>query len=165
MGPLLFILFCNDIKLLPLYSKLILFADDTTLINHHKNKVFLHFTLQHDMEMFNEWFNANKLSLNPTKIVMVNFWSEDTMRPMCINGLEIPQVSSTKFFGVHLDQLLKWNVHISQLHNKLTANKYLLSTNKNLVNRGVLHSIYFAHIYSHINYGLNLGPDGKQKIC
>ena len=73
LEPFLFILFCNDIKLPPLYGKLILFADDTTLINHHKNKVFLHFTLQRDMEMLNEWFNANQLSLNPTKTVMINF--------------------------------------------------------------------------------------------
>ena len=35
LGPLLFILFCNDIKLLPFYGKLVLFADDTTLINQH----------------------------------------------------------------------------------------------------------------------------------
>ena len=40
LGPLLFILFCNDIKLLPLYGKLVLFADDTTLLNTHVTKTF-----------------------------------------------------------------------------------------------------------------------------
>ena len=106
LGPLLFILFCNDIKFLLLYGKLILFADDTTLVNHRKNKTFLHFTLQHDMEMLNEWFMANILSLNLSKMVMINFWPEGTMGPICLNGLEISQVSSTKFLGIHLDQLL-----------------------------------------------------------
>ena len=37
LGLLLFILFCNDIKLLPFYGKLVLFADDTTLLNIHCN--------------------------------------------------------------------------------------------------------------------------------
>ena len=47
LSPLLFILFCNDIKLLPLYGKLILFANDTTLINQHRNKRFLRYSTIH----------------------------------------------------------------------------------------------------------------------
>ena len=82
LGPLLFILFCNDIKYLPLYGQLILFADDTTLLNHHKNKVFLHFILQQNMEMLREWFNANQLSLNLNKMVMMNLWSNDAATPI-----------------------------------------------------------------------------------
>ena len=40
LGPLLFIIFCNDIHNLPLYGKLILFADDTTLKHHHRHRSF-----------------------------------------------------------------------------------------------------------------------------
>ena len=43
LGPLLFILFSNDMHLLPIYSRLILFADNTTLLNHHQNPKFLHY--------------------------------------------------------------------------------------------------------------------------
>ena len=45
LGPLLFLLFCNDIYLLPLYSQLILFADDTTLFNSHKSEIYLEYML------------------------------------------------------------------------------------------------------------------------
>ena len=48
LGPLLFILFCNDTHLLPIYRTLILFADDTTLFNHHQNRKFLGFMMTHD---------------------------------------------------------------------------------------------------------------------
>ena len=69
---------------------------------------------------------------------MMNFWSNDAAIPIQLNGQDIPQVTSTKFLGVHLDQSLSWNNHISQLHNKLTANKYLLRANKSLLTTKVL---------------------------
>ena len=54
LGPLLFILFCNDIKLLPLYGKLVLFTDDTTLLNTHHNKNFLQYSTVHDLRHLDE---------------------------------------------------------------------------------------------------------------
>ena len=72
LGPLLFILFCNDIKLLLLYGKLVLFADDTTLINQNQNKNFLRFSIIHDLEILMDWFKANQLSLNLTKTFGMN---------------------------------------------------------------------------------------------
>ena len=74
LGPLLFILFCNDIRLLPLYGKLILFADDMTLINQHQNKNFLRFSIIHNLEILMDWFKANQLSLNLSKTMIINFW-------------------------------------------------------------------------------------------
>ena len=64
LGQLLFILFCDDIKLLPMYGKLILFASDTMVINCHKNRNFLRFFIIHDLQILMDWFKANQLSLN-----------------------------------------------------------------------------------------------------
>ena len=69
LGPLLFVLFCNDIHLIPTYGHLILFADDTTLLNHHHNRNFLNYMMTHDMNLLADWFKANQLSLNMCKIV------------------------------------------------------------------------------------------------
>ena len=74
LGPLLFIIFCNDIHLLPLYGHLILFADDTTLINSQKTDGLLHFTMEHDSHILSEWFKVNQLSLNISKTVLMQFW-------------------------------------------------------------------------------------------
>ena len=54
LGPLLFVLFCNDIHLLPTYGTLILFTDDTTLFNHHQNRNFLSFMMTHDMTIIDD---------------------------------------------------------------------------------------------------------------
>ena len=54
LGPLLFIIFCNDIHLLPLIGTLILFADDTTLINSSKHKVYLEYSMWHDLKLLDD---------------------------------------------------------------------------------------------------------------
>ena len=54
LGPLLFILFSNDMHLLPIYGCLILFADDTTPLNHHQNPRFLHYATHHDMVILHD---------------------------------------------------------------------------------------------------------------
>ena len=67
LGPLLFLIFCNDMHLLPLYGQIILFADDTNLLCSHHDRKFLEFMLKHDMELLIFWFRANQLSLNMGK--------------------------------------------------------------------------------------------------
>ena len=74
-GPLLFILFSNDIHLPPTFSNIVLFADDTTLLNSTKHLEFLKFSMEHDMMLLMDWFKANQLSLNVNKTVLLKFWS------------------------------------------------------------------------------------------
>ena len=74
LDPLLFVLFCNDIHLLPIYGTLTLFADDITLFNHYQNRNFLSFMMTHDMSILDDWFRANQLSLNLSKTVSMLFW-------------------------------------------------------------------------------------------
>ena len=76
LGPLLFILFVNDIHLLDIYGHIILFADDTTLLGQQKNLKFLKYIIEHDTKLMMDWFNANQLSLNLEKTVMIKFWSD-----------------------------------------------------------------------------------------
>ena len=74
LGPLLFIVFMNNIHLLPVYSNIILFADDTTIFYSHKSAKFLKYMLEHDLTLMMDWFKANALSLNLDKTVGMKFW-------------------------------------------------------------------------------------------
>ena len=49
LGPLLFVIFCNDIYMLSTFGKLILFADDTTLLETHNDRKFLSYAIEHDV--------------------------------------------------------------------------------------------------------------------
>ena len=111
------------------------------------------------------WFNANQLSLNLSKTVQLNFWEDKTNRSITVAGTEIPLVTNTKFLGIYLDNTLSWKVHISHLHTKLMANKNLLATSHNLLSIDCLRSVYYAHIYSHLSYGLIIwGPMASQQL-
>ena len=154
LGPLLFILFCNDMKYLPIFGKLIIFADDTTLINQHRNKKFLNFVMIHDLEIMIDWFRANQLSLDLSKSVLLYFWEKGNQTQLTVGDIEILISDSTKFLGVHIDNELRWTIHVNNLHKKLMANKFLLSMRTNLLNTNSLCLIYNAHILSHLTYGL-----------
>ena len=155
LGPLLFIFFVNDIHLLPLYSKLVLFADDTTIFNSNRLLKFLKFTIEHDLEMMVDWFKENKLSLNLRKTVIMRFWSSDKNFDIRVEGNIIPQVTHTKFLGVHMDNELKWNVHLNQLIDKVRSNKRLLSLGINLLDKNCLKNVYYSHVHSHLIYAIS----------
>ena len=106
LRPLLFILFVNDIHLLPIYSKLILFADDTTIFNSHRCNKYLQFMLEYDLNLMTDWFNANKLSLNLHKTAAMQLWNNNTNLELCVDNVKIPVVESTKFLGVQIDNQL-----------------------------------------------------------
>ena len=131
LGPLLFIVFCNDIHLLPLIGTLIPFADDTTLLNSSKYKDYLDYLMMHDLKLLDDWFKANQLSLNLSKTVFMNFWQKGKIIQLELDKVKIPTVTTTKFLGVYLDNQLNWKYHTTSLYNKIQSNKYLLSTTRN----------------------------------
>ena len=67
LGPLLFILYTNDLPNTLTVSKSILFADDTTIYYSHSNLNTLYTNLNKDLQILNDWFKTNKLSLNVSK--------------------------------------------------------------------------------------------------
>ena len=158
LGPLLFIIFVNDIHLLPAYSKLILLTDDTTIFNSHKTPNFLKYMITHDIQILMEWFRTNKLSLNLTKMVVMKFWSKGTNVnfDIKIDDTTIPLVTNTKFLGVHLDNEPKWNIHLNLLIDKVQNNKWMLSLGRNLLDTNCLKNIYYGHIHSHLMYAITV---------
>ena len=76
-----------------------------------------------------------------------------------IGSAMLPQANCTKFLGVWIDQNLDWNEHITRHVLKLKQNQNLLKTTKNLLSNNVKKTIYYAHIYSHLKYGVAIwGP-------
>ena len=74
LGPLIFLIFCNDMRLHLEFLECVQFADDTSLIFGHKDKNFLTFAIEHDLLVIQDWFNANKLTLKYHQECICRLW-------------------------------------------------------------------------------------------
>ena len=71
--------------------------------------------MEHNLMLMNKWFKANQLSLNMSKSVIIKFWNKGEDFSVKMDGIQIPQVSNTKFLGVHVQENLTWEQHAGNL--------------------------------------------------
>ena len=155
LGPLLFLIFCNDIYKVVEQCKLILFADDTTIFYSYKNINYFIWNLIHDLNLLFAWFKANKLSLNMEKSMAMSLGNPNAnFLTIAVGDLTIPWVQEIKFLGLHIDTMLNWNHYYNLLYNKILLNKKLLALSQNILMVPAKLAIYFAHIQSHVNYAI-----------
>ena len=178
LGPILFLVYIND---LPLASNLFssLFADDTTLLASNKNLPELVSFVNAELQKIVEYFRANKLLLHPAKTQFILF--HPSLQPIdanCINlylnnnnvtGVQNPDFitklthvdhlspsPAIKFLGVHFDPSLSFIPHIKKLTAKISSSLFIIKTVKNLVSPEALKSLYFTMVHCHLLYGLNV---------
>ena len=87
---------------------------------------------------------------------MMWYGNNNNIRNISINGTTIPMVDHTKFLGVYLDSDLSWNTHVNYVLDKIWGNKRLLACGRNLLDNHSLKNIYYAHIHSHLTYGITV---------
>ena len=121
LGPLLFMIFVNDLSLNLEHVDCILFADNTTIYFGHKNMTYLEWCIMEDLENISDWFKANFLTLNLSKTVAMLFSPKKNPTPPVIKFSEtvILFVEKTKFLGIWIDSKLSWNAHVNSLTLKL----------------------------------------------
>ena len=158
LGPLIFIIFTNDIHKQLQHCKSLLFADDTTIYKSHRNLQYLTWCIEDDMRRITTWFRINKLTLNLDKTVCILFQKQGQDRKIGIQVGEmmITNTKETKFLGLWIDEQLTWNTHTQKLILKLTRNINLLRFNQHMMPTHTKKLIYHSHIASHIQYGLIL---------
>ena len=134
LGPLLFLIFCNDIYKVVEQCKLILFADDITTFYSHKNINYLIWNPTHDLNLLFDCFKATKLSLNLEKSMAMSLGHlNSNFLTMEVGDLTIPWVQEIKFLGLHIDTMLNWNHHYNLLYNKILLNKKLLTLSQSML--------------------------------
>ena len=156
LGPLLFLLYVNDLCKSSELLKTIMFADDTNLFFSGKDTNLLFKSVNRELEHINEWFKANKLSLNIKKTNYILFYpkrKEDLiplkLPELLIDSKPITRVKNTKFLGVIIDENITWKNHISTVENKISKNLDILYKAKLLLNKNVL-KIYISLLYHYI---------------
>ena len=116
LGPLLFLIFSNDLFRHLEYCNNLQFADDTTIYKGHRNLRYLTWCIEYDLGNLDDWFKANKLTLNIDKSVHMTLRKKvKTDTKVRLGNLELPRVDTVKFCGMWLDQNLNWDEHLSKL--------------------------------------------------
>ena len=102
LGPLLFLLFTNDLYLNIDHCSTILFADDTTVYKSHRNIRYLKWCVEQDLIMISDWLKANKLMLSLGKTVYMFFGNKKcNLKPILeIDKTNLEPVEHTKFLGM-----------------------------------------------------------------
>ena len=122
LGPLLFVLYINDLPQVSEYFMPILFADDTNLFATGYNLNDIVSEINKEIANIYAWVKANKLSLNIDKTNFMLFTPKCVSRSIngiFIDGNKIMEVTETKFLGVIIDCKLNWSPHITYISKKV----------------------------------------------
>lgn len=168
LGPLLFIIYTNDLPNALRFTRCVLFADDTTVYYSSRNLEHVIQNISADLKNLTEWFKANKLSLNITKTNYMLFTKNDKDYKRNMNlrlsNEDITRVNSTKFLGMIIDDKLNWQSHIEHTKNKISSGLYALNKSKHVLGTKHLKTLYYSLIHPYITYGLLLWGSASKSL-
>ena len=130
LGPILFILYINDLCNVSDFLKFVLFADDTNLFASGDNVKILCENINRELLKINDWFKINKLSLNLSKtnfMVFTNRHLEEFEINISIKNVLLSRVYECKFLGILIDSQLTWKSHIQMVKGKLVKCNVIMS--------------------------------------
>ena len=156
LGPLLFIIYINDLPSVSNLFDMLIYADDTTLICN-LDEVLDESTLNMELNNIHGWMSSNKLSLNikKTKYMIFHTKQRHVIYPsLNINNVKIERVTQFNFLGLILSSQLSWKNHIQFISNKISKVIGVLYRLKDVYPQSVLLMLYNSLILSHINYCL-----------
>ena len=164
VGPLLFIIYINDIVKASNYT--VLYADDINLHISGENHKILEKTVNHELKKIDHWVRANKLCINysNSNFMLMNNHKNINFS-VSINHHPISKQSSLKYLGVLLDDELNWKSQTEKLVTQLSKSCGMLFKLKHYTNISVLKNVYFALFHSYLTYSiLNWGRANKTTL-
>ena len=173
IGPLLFLLYINDIANSVKDSSIKLFADDSNLFIISNNLSALFALANSEIHSLSQWIKANNLYINydktnymlfqPKKALSINF-NIDNSYSLSINGHIITRVNVVKYLGMFIDENLNWHEHISHLSKKVSSLTGMLYRVKSFLPYRCKKDIYFALIHSILIYCIEIYANVNKSI-
>ena len=168
LGPLLFLIYINDMYKSVKFSKIHHFADDTNLLCIENNEKILRKRMNEDLKLIFEWLCTNRLSLNVAKTEFIIFKPPKKRMinrfTLKLDGKTIFESPKIKYLGLIMDSRLTWKYHINELRKKLSKSIGIIYKMKNLAPLRVLNSLYYALFHSHLNYGICVWGNASEKL-
>jgi hypothetical protein len=160
LGPILFLLYINDIYLVSPSTFSILFADDSNFFMQGKDISSLTYNFNTELINLKKWTDANKLSLNIEKTHSMLFSPIKRHSPPILNvkidNQVITEVKTTKFLGFIIDNNLTWQAHAKYISKKIAKGIGIICRARNKLSKSTLKTLYFSFIYPYLTYGIEI---------
>ena len=152
LGPLLFLVYVNDIPNITTFSHTYLFADDTKLLQSISSTTDS-FNLQQDLDSLTSWCDTWKLRLNTSKCVALRFSLSSTSLPTyIIDNQPIKSVTSHRDLGVVVNSSLSWSEHIHTICNKAYQSLHLIRRSINSTSTSLRLRLYISLVRSKLTH-------------
>jgi hypothetical protein len=169
LGPILFLIFINDFYVCKYHGRITAFADDTALSYDSSGVDELYYNMQQDLDKMSLWFHVNKIKLNVSKSIFLNFslsQSYSFNQPLQFHSVSckhqncsceiIGRRNQTKYLGLTVDENLSWKSHISDVKKYLRQSLKSFYFLRRICPSSSLRQIYFSLVHSKLEYGLTL---------
>jgi len=157
LGPLLFLLYINEMSNVCPGLNCLHYADDTTIYASGRDINQVSMQLQHGLTCVDDWMRNNKLVINIQKtncMLISNIVSRDMLPPISIRDSNIDMVTCVKFLGVLIDCNLNFKEHVDMVCSKVSRAIGAIRRIRCYITDYVLTTLYYSLIYSHLTYGI-----------
>ena len=172
LGPLLFLIYTNDINYASNFFHPVIYADDSTLtttlnaLGHDIDNEVSN-TINSELNNIHTWLKLNLLSLNISKTKAMVFHTPQRSRLILpnieIDNVPIEFVDTFDYLGITFDKHLNWNSHLKKISKKICKISAIMNKLKHYVPCDTLLTLYNSLILPHLNYGILLwGPKANK---
>ena len=159
LGPLLFLIYINDISSVIRNSKISMYADDTVVYISHTNMNNAIALIQSDLTSVYTWCNSNKLTINCKKTKFCLFGMRSAIKKsktqdvqLSLSNQILERVCSYKYLGLTLDEHLTYNKHIKEMNRLVSHKLYLLSKVRKYITTDACINIFKTMVLSLLEY-------------
>ena len=162
LGPLLFMVYINDLPFCLESCQVTIYADDTSISFTAKSVNDLNMTLNKELDSLRKWLQGNKLSLNVLKTQTMVIGSRPNFKKIStklveppsftIGGFDVEMVGNIKYLGVQIDRHLAWDEPIHFARYKVSRAIGFLKYAKNLLPQDTLCKTYRGIVEPHLSY-------------
>ena len=165
LGPLLFILFINDITQ---FENCYLYADDCLVVTHAPNKFSSASCMESQLVKYSNWYNNNLLVLNAAKTTIITISNSklklNSLPNIKFQKLNLKQADKMKYLGFFLDNQLKFNKNLVYVKRKLFPIMSNFMKNRKYINENVATIWYKGLIRPILEYCASINYTASQKI-
>ena len=160
LGPLLFLLYINDLPNISKALNFYLFADDTNMYYESKSLIDMEKTINKELSKLYLWLNVNRLSLNLDKTHFIIFhpYNKPLKKQITIkiNKKAIKEQCFIKYLGVLIDSKLSWKHHVSKISKTISRSLGIMYKLRPFLPLKIMKNVYYSLIYSHLVYGIEV---------